>query len=260
MLTFDAATTRILDESYEGGDFRRRRLTVMEALAPRAGDRIADIGCGSGLLTLELSRAVGPEGAVIGIDPSAEMRAGAARRCAGRDNVRIIDGAAGALPVDDGALDGAVALQVFEYLDPGAIAVALTDLSRALRPGGRLVVGDIHWDTIAWASEDFVRMRRFLDIWDGHVAERRVPAVLPPFLREAAFAVEATVTLGCTDTILRADGLAHMLLHLIPHYAVGNGLATVEEARAWAEEQRRLASDGRFFFHVAHFTVVARRL
>lgn len=259
MLGFDADTARILDESYEGSDFRLRRLTTLSALAPRAGESIADVGCGSGLLALELSRAVGRDGSVIAIDPSAEMRAAAERRCGARANVRIVNGAIGALPLPDESIDAAVALQVFEYLDRAAMAAALADFARALRPGGRLVIGDIHWDTLAWHSDDPARMARFVSIWDRHVAEPATPALLPPLLREAGFVVDRVVPLGCTDIDLRADGLAAMLLHLVPHYAIANGLTDRDEAQAWADEQRRLAGAGRFFFHVTHFNLVARR-
>ena len=78
MLTFNAATARFLEETYLGSDFVRRRLANLEALAPQSGDRVIDVGCGPGFLTLELARAVGEDGQVIGVDPSPDMRAAAA--------------------------------------------------------------------------------------------------------------------------------------------------------------------------------------
>src|SRR5689334_85517 len=48
--------------------------------APRAGDRVVDIGCGCGAPTLEFARAVGSSGRVAGFDISGPMLAGAARR------------------------------------------------------------------------------------------------------------------------------------------------------------------------------------
>lgn len=259
MLKFDAQTTRLIEDAYQGSDVSRRRAASLEALSPRPGERIADIGCGPGLLALELSRAVGPEGEILAIDPSPDMREAASRRCDGRANVRIIDGRTPDLPLERDSVDGAIALQVFEYLDVQGIAAALVDITEALRRGGRLVVGDVHWDTLAWHSEDPARMNRILQIWDGHLAERRVPAILPALMRDAGLVVEATVALPFTDTVCRTDGIARMLRHLMVDYVLGTGQVEPDEAQAWAEEQDRLAAEERFFFHLTHFLVRARK-
>lgn len=71
MLRFDEETTRLLDIVYQGADITRRRQASFDALRPAAGETIVDIGCGNGLLTLELARAVGSEGKVIGVVPVA---------------------------------------------------------------------------------------------------------------------------------------------------------------------------------------------
>lgn len=73
MLKFDAEITRILNNAYEGADLTRRRQASFDALKPSPGDTIIDIGCGNGLLTAELARAVGPTGKIIGVDPSEDM-------------------------------------------------------------------------------------------------------------------------------------------------------------------------------------------
>ena len=82
MLKFDEATTGLLEIAYLGGDVSRRRRMAFDALHLSEGDVVADIGCGNGLLTEEIARAVGSSGRVVGIDPSTDMRAPASRRCA----------------------------------------------------------------------------------------------------------------------------------------------------------------------------------
>ena len=74
MLQFDAETAKLLDDGYQGSDIAQRRLANLAALAPERDNVIADIGAGTGLLTLDLARAVGETGQVIAIDPSPEMR------------------------------------------------------------------------------------------------------------------------------------------------------------------------------------------
>lgn len=257
MLQFDAETARILDDGYQGGDIARRRLATLEALAPEAGDTVADIGAGTGLLALDLARAVGETGSVIAIDPSAEMRAAATARCADRGNVQVVEGLVDALPVASGDVDRAAALQVFEYLDD--IPAALADIHRVLRPGGRVAIGDLHWDSHVWHADDRERMTRMLRLWDRHLVERCVPAILPPLLRDAGFAVEAVTPVLCQDLVFRADGLARLMTFLIRAYARQNALAEPDEVEAWIDEQHRMAREGRFFFAITHYVVSARK-
>src|SRR4051812_39423226 len=53
---------------------------ALEALGPRAGEHVLDVGCGSGQTALELGDAVGPGGRVVGIDVSEPLLAAARRR------------------------------------------------------------------------------------------------------------------------------------------------------------------------------------
>ncbi len=256
MLKFGADTARLLEDGYQGSDVVRRRMANFRALAPGPGEIIADIGCGPGLLLEEIARAVGDDGRAIGLDPSADMRAAA--RCDGRANVRIEDGTASAMPLRDASIDKAVSLQVFEYLSD--IPAALAEARRVLRPGGRLVVGDWHWDTLVWRSDDPARMAMVLTAWDKHLADRTVPDHLPHLMREACFAVEAETPVVFHASNLPADGLPRLMLSLIHAYVIQNGLVSQATADAWMAEQIRLAREGRFFCHFTHFVVSARKL
>ena len=258
MLQFDAKTAQILDDGYQGSDVTRRRLTNLMELAPAPGETIADIGCGTGLLTHDLARAVGETGRVIGIDPSAEMRSACEKRCRDRTNVQVVEGTVEALPLDDNSVDRAASLQVFEYVSD--IGAALKEVSRVLRPGGRIVVGDLHWDSHIWHADNIERMTHMLHIWDKHLTERRVPALLSPLLRQAGFEVESIVPELCQDTVFRADGLAQLMTHLISAYAQQNDLADPNEIEAWISEQQKMAAEGRFFFAITHYVVSARKL
>ncbi|MEM9634228.1 MAG: methyltransferase domain-containing protein [Pseudomonadota bacterium] len=257
MLKFGARTAKLLENAYQGSDFSRRRRASFDALQANPGDVIADIGCGNGMLTLELSRTIGDSGRVYGVDPSEDMRIAAKNRCEDRANVEILPGTANDLPLETGSVDKAVSLQVFEYLDDLPAAVSETD--RILKPGGRLVVSDMHWDTITWFSDNPERMRKVLKAWDQHLMERCVPAILPPILRDADFVVEQVIPVPFSDTELRPDGLSHMMIHLIEPFVVKKGLVSESEASDWANEQSELARSGRFFFSLTHFVIVARK-
>jgi len=257
MLKFGKSTAQLLDLAYQGADVARRRRANFDAVAPAPGEEILDLGCGTGLLTAEMARAVGQQGQITGLDTSPDMLAAAQGRCSEFDHVDLVEGSAFDMPVPDQQFDKAVSVQVFEYFaDP---APALTELHRVLRPGGRLVIGDTHWDTLAWHSDHPARMQRICKTWDAHLADRSVPAALPPALRACGFTPEHVQPVTFCDTILRPDGLAVMMIRLMQDFAIQSGETPEAEATAWAEEQHALAAEGRFFMSITHFIWVAHK-
>jgi SAM-dependent methyltransferase len=256
MLAFDEKTTRFLDDAYQGRDATRRRRANFEALDPRPGETILDLGCGNGLLTQDLARAVGPTGRVLGLDASTEMLQAAGNRCDGRDNVRLERGVADALPYGDASIDKAVSVQVFEYF--ADMRPALAELARVLRPGGRLVIGDLHWDTLIWSARDQDRADLIRRTWESHLADLRVPQRLPDLLPGAGLAMVRMIPETFCDVHLRPDGVAQMMMHLMSAWAVEHGALTRDQAQDWQAEQAELAAQGRFFFSITHFVCVAR--
>ena len=257
MLKFDSETTKLLDIAYQGADVTRRRRLSFDALDPKPGETILDLGSGNGLLSAELARAVGSKGRVIGVDPSTDMTAAARARCDEFDWVDFREGSAYSLPLDDNSVDKAVSVQVFEYLED--IPKAVQEAFRVLASGGRLVVSDIHFDSLVWFTDDKARMDRMITAWDDHFVEREVPAILPPILRQVGFEVEAVNSVTLTDFDLKPDGLAMMMMRLMENFAIQTKLMPEDEAIAWRAEQEMLAAEGRFFFSVAQFAVTARK-
>jgi ubiquinone/menaquinone biosynthesis C-methylase UbiE len=122
------------------------RERLREILEPAAGERILEIGPGTGYYTLDLAGWVGPEGAVEIFDLQQEMLDHTIRRARekGLWNVNPTQGDAQELPYDDDSFDAAVLVTVLgEIPDQDA---ALRELARVLRPGGRLIVGELFGD------------------------------------------------------------------------------------------------------------------
>ena len=102
-------------------------------------------------------------------------------------------------------------------------------------------------------------MTRMMKAWDHHLADRCVPANLPHMMREVGYDVEFIKPLVFLDTVFRQDGLAMMLLNLMQAYAIQNDRVDEPTVLGWADEQRHLAPDNRFFFSLVHFVVSGRR-
>ena len=234
-------------------------MASLTTLAPRTGEHILDIGCGPGFLTVELARAVGDEGRVTGFDPSPDMIATAQARAAGRPNVSIMEGSADSIPLDDSSVDRAVSIQVFEYI--ADLPAALSEVHRVLKPGARLVIADMHFDSLIWHSEDRDRMQRMMAAWNHHVVETGVAALLPPSdeRRRICRRERRPPDLHRHHhaqrwTCLDVDAPNGALL------PSSTGLMEKSDVEAWSEEQHRFAREGRFFFSLTQFIISARKL
>jgi arsenite methyltransferase len=128
----------------------------------RPGERVVDVGCGAGVDSLIAAKKVGPEGRVIGVDmtPSMLEKARRAAEETGLANVEFRDGYAEALPVDDGWADVVISNGVLNLMPDKA--AALEEMSRVLRPDGRLQIGDILVQKAVPESS-----KRKIDLWTG---------------------------------------------------------------------------------------------
>lgn len=128
----------------------------------RVGERVVDVGCGAGIDSLIAAKKVGPDGRVIGVDMTPAMleKARQAANETGLSNVEFCEGYAEALPVDDGWADVIISNGVLNLMPDKA--AALEEMSRVLKPGGRLQIGDILVQKAVPESA-----RRKIDLWTG---------------------------------------------------------------------------------------------
>jgi SAM-dependent methyltransferase len=122
------------------------RERLRQVLAPAPGERLLEIGPGSGYYTLDMAEWIGPNGTVEIFDIQQQFldHVIEATGNSGLENVKPTQGDATALPFADDSVDAVILTAVLgEIPDPDA---ALSEVARVLRPGGRLVVGELFGD------------------------------------------------------------------------------------------------------------------
>jgi len=121
------------------GLFKRR---LLEQAAPAPGDRILDLGCGTGTLALLIKR-VQPDAEAFGLDADPEILARArAKAQAGAIEIRFDEGFSNRLPYKDETFDAVVSTLFFHHLSPQVKTQTAAEIVRVLRPGGELHVAD----------------------------------------------------------------------------------------------------------------------
>jgi ubiquinone/menaquinone biosynthesis C-methylase UbiE len=119
---------------------------LREVLAPAPGERVLEIGPGTGYYTLDMAEWLAPDGRVEIFDLQQEFLDHVMRRAAERGLANVVpsQGDATALPYEDASMDAVVLTAVLGEI-PEPLA-ALREIRRVLKPSGRLIVGELFGD------------------------------------------------------------------------------------------------------------------
>jgi ubiquinone/menaquinone biosynthesis C-methylase UbiE len=122
------------------------RERLRSVLRPQPGERLLEIGVGTGYYSLDLAEWVAPEGKLELFDLQQEFLDHVMRRAGERGLTNLVptQGDATRLPFEDGSIDAVVLTAVLGEI-PDA-AAALREIRRVLKPGCRLVVGELFGD------------------------------------------------------------------------------------------------------------------
>ena len=119
----------------------KRRLLDLAAL--RDGEMVLDLGCGTGTLAVAAARSA-PTATITGLDADPAVLAKARGRAAGEEAVIAFDeGRSTALPYPDAGFDVVLSTLFFHHLSDDAKRETANEVVRVLRPGGRVVIGDV---------------------------------------------------------------------------------------------------------------------
>ena len=165
------------------GHIRQLRIMTVDQALLKPGEKVLDVGCGTGGVTIPAKLRVGKTGEAAGIDPAPEMIA-VARRKAERARLEIDFrvGVIKSLPYPDGTFDAVTSSLMMHHLPHDLQVRGLAEIYRVLKPGGRLLIADMTRPSASVHE----RLFRSLVLHHGHVTQFGIED-LPKLLKEAGF-------------------------------------------------------------------------
>ena len=122
---------------------RRWRDGLLGVLDPQPGQRVLDVGSGTGRLAFALADRVGPGGSVAGVDAASEMVARANKNNRRRRRpVTFTTARAQQLPFPEESFDAVTCTLALHHVAPDDRAAAVAEIHRVLRPGGRVLIAE----------------------------------------------------------------------------------------------------------------------
>lgn len=241
----------------------RRFAPVVDGVITRAslrpGERVLDLGTGTGAVAMRAAALVGRAGRLLGIDISRDMLA-VAEQMAGRlelHSVELREGRAEAIPAAAGSFDVVLAsLSLMYVIDRGAAA---GEIARVLRPGGRLVAA-------VWAGPQSSDIVLFQQTAGSFAPPPPVPGVGPGALADPGFFLTQLASAGI-DASAEAEVLGFEFDDFGSAWNVLAGVTTAqlppdrrEEAKAAVRRLMWPHGDGpRHFRNTTQFIVGTRR-
>jgi len=231
---------------------------VCEVLAAQPGERLLEVGSGTGAVSRVVASTLAPEGCVVGLDISPEFSSLAKQLTdAASPAVRIshITGRGEYLPFRDSAFDAAWAVRSLLHIsDPQGV---IGEMKRVVARGGRIVLADWDFETVVVDHSDRELTRRILnwrtdhqggDQWSGRKLFGRACRAGLNGVRVTpvvSFAHQENASL--TQSLWNAADLA-----------LKSEVITVEEYDAWVGELKERIRSGCFFSSIVYFVVTGR--
>ncbi|GAB3576738.1 class I SAM-dependent methyltransferase [Amycolatopsis endophytica] len=245
----------VLDAQASTPGVRRLRAWAHDALAVRAGERVLEIGCGTGSEVQVLAAAAGGDGEAVGLDRNEEMLALASDRARTAGSAaRFVPGDVHAIPFADASFDAVLCERVFQHLtDPVA---AVTEIARVVRPGGRVVLVDTDWATSILHPGDPETVAAMLRGMVTRSADAAAGRKLAGWLSGAGLTVADH---GSQALISEYESVRDTMLPMLIENATGTGEISQEQGHRLLADLAEGAARGDFHMSVTMFGVLARR-
>jgi ubiquinone/menaquinone biosynthesis C-methylase UbiE len=254
--SMDEATVRDnaarLELRAQSEDERAARAAYLELLGIAPGERVLEVGCGSGAVLRDVARRVAPDGVAVGLDPSALFLI-VARELAERDGVAdqtdFKEGDARSLPFADAEFDVVLAVTALSHVPNGDSAIP--EMVRVTRPGGRVGVFDLDTDAFLVSHPDRTLTRRIIAAGSDHgTANGWIGRRLPGLLVEAG--LDDVRVRGFASLEREVDGFYATVAERRSERAVQAGAIGAEERQRWLDQLHAEQAAGRFLAGQLH--------
>jgi ubiquinone/menaquinone biosynthesis C-methylase UbiE len=224
--------------------------TRLRLLALRPGQKVLELGVGTGAFAREIAALVAPTGSVTGIDLSAAMVAAATERIAGTGLPLTFEvGDAHHLDFPDKTFDRACAASFFIHVDDPVRV--LQEMVRVIRPGGRIVVRESGPGTHTFFGVDIQATRAM----DAVVRQRRngwICLQMLQLFRDAGLTDVKVEPFTLTSTSLQAV-LARIPYREAVDRAIHDGVVDAEQMNEWWRSLEDADRAGAFFWSTTNF-------
>jgi ubiquinone/menaquinone biosynthesis C-methylase UbiE len=246
---------RFLDAACAETSFQIYKRRMIDLLGLPGNQTILDVGCGTGDDARQMAQFIGGQGRIVGVDNSQAMLAEARQRAAGQNlPVEFQIGDAQALPFDADTFDGCRADRSLMHVPD--TRKALSEMLRVAKPGGRIVVYEVDFETLVIDAVDRALTRRILHTWCDSFPDGWLGRRIPGLLRDLGLQ-DLTIV---PHTLVLTPALALPLLGAatVDKAVKGNSI-TPAEGQAWLEQLDRLQHTGHFFSTLTGFLVAGRK-
>ncbi len=246
---------RFLDEASSDESFQAYKQLSFSLLDLQAGRHILDIGCGTGEDARTMAPRVAPGGRVVAVDGSQHMIDVARQRaeeCALPVEFQLAD--AHQLPFADDSFDASRADRIFMHLE--SPAQALSEMRRVTRPGGRVLVYEVDFETLTLDHPQRERTRRIVNTWCDGFRNGWLGRHVPALFREAGL---EEVRITPATLWLRYPVAMQMVGPATVERACAAGLLTTVEGEDWLKQLQERYETGLLFCTLTGFLVVGRK-
>jgi ubiquinone/menaquinone biosynthesis C-methylase UbiE len=232
--------------------------TALRQLALAPGQRVLEVGSGTGDFARQIAAAVGPTGSVTGIDLSAATVITATDRNAGdRLPLTFQIGDAHHLDFPDQCFDRTCAMLVLRHVDDPVRV--LQEMVRVTRPGGRIVVREIPPGTVSFFGVDYRATRAVTDAVERQRRNGWICLQMLQLFQDAGLTELSAEPFTLTSTSLQVVLATASQYRDAVDRAIHDGMADAEQMNAWWRSLEGADRAGTFLWSMTGFVFAGRR-
>ena len=244
-----------LDAASRNEGIKAMKRRTYELLDAGAGQRILEVGCGTGDDARRIAEMISPGGSLVAIDKS-KVLISEARSRSGRknDSIDFVVGDATALDLESGTFDACrIERTLIHIPEP---ATAMSEMVRVLHRGGRLVAYEPDLEAYVIDSSYHGLTRRLLKFWFDQLQCGWVARHLPALFKESGL---ADISIEPRTMTYDFDLVGHSFYGTLDRAAKAD-VATVDEVSEWFADLERARDNGTFFCANMGYIVSGRKM